>query len=555
MKNKLTEAIQEILVQLFPDNSLENIDIEFQVPKGKDNGDLSTNIAMKLAGQLKKNPREIAVNLQEGIETKELVDKIEVAGPGFLNFFLKKEDVFSQLDTMIKEDVAYGQNAKQDEAINVEYVSVNPTGDLHIGHARGAVYGDVMANLLEKAGYDVTREYYINDAGNQIDKLGTSTDVRYRQLLGEDIPMPEDGYHAEDIKRIAQQYVDEYQDKIAAMSSDDRKSFFKDETLKRELEQIATDLDSVGIEHDVWFSERTLYADNKIVGILDELKERGMTYEDEGAIWLKSTMYGDDKDRVLVKTDGSYTYLTPDIAYHNDKLNRLENSNKKLIDVLGGDHHGYVARMKAALQTLGYPEDILTVCLIQMVRFIKDGEEVKMSKRTGNAISMRELVEEVGEDAMRYFFSARSCDTPLDFDMDLAVETSSNNPVYYLHYAHARICSTIARAEKELFVKIDELSYNNDYSLLVLEEEHELAIKLNQFTDIVLNAAQRLEPFKITNYLQELTAAYHKAYRVSRVLGAESKELSMQRLKLMLATRAVLRSGFAIIGISAPESM
>ena len=334
-----------------------------------------------------------------------------------------------------------------------------------------------------------------------------------------------------------------------------RLQFISDYALKAELVKIQEDLAEIAIHHDVWFSERTLYASGAIDKVLNRLKERAMVYESEGALWLKSTLYGDDKDRVLIKTDGSYTYLTPDIAYHVDKIERLNSENRGLIDILGGDHHGYVARMKAALQTLGYPEDILRVSLIQMVSFMQDGKEVKMSKRTGNLITMRELVEEVGADAVRYYFSMRNCDTPLDFDMDLAKEESNNNPVYYAQYAHARICSILRNLEESLNIDISTFEYTNDYGLLTEEKERELANKLNQYTDVLELAANRLEPFKITNYIQELAATFHGFYNAVRVIDSENFERTIQRTKLLLATRAVLQSAFAIIGISAPEVM
>lgn len=554
MKDNLTKVILASLETAFPNHEFSDMKIQFQVPKDKQNGDLSTNVAMQLTKKVEKPPYEIANIIKEAVDESDLTSKVEVAGAGFINFYLKKADIFGKLDEMIQLGSGYGQLPTNNKSINLEYVSVNPTGDLHIGHARGAVYGDVIANLLKKTGYTLTKEYYINDAGSQIAKLGMSVDVRYRQLLGEEIPMIEDGYHAQDIIDIAQMLIDEKRTEIANFTDEKaRLAFIADFALAKELEQIKNDLERIKIHHDVWFSERTLYQHDEINKILTELKSRSMVYQQDGALWLKSTLYGDDKDRVLIKSDGTYTYLTPDIAYHVNKITRLSGNETGLIDILGGDHHGYVARMKAALQTLGYPADMLRVRLIQMVRFMQDGKEVKMSKRTGNLITMRELIDEVGVDAVRYYFSMRNCDTPLDFDMNLAKEESNNNPVYYAQYAHARICSILRNLDEQIDISTIEL--NNKYDLLTEAKEHELANKLNQYQDILLLAANRLEPFKITNYIQELAATFHGFYNAVRVIDAEHAEVTLQRTKLLLATKAVLQSAFAIIGITAPETM
>jgi arginyl-tRNA synthetase len=557
MKEKLSAIILQSLQQAFPELAT-SVTVHFQVPKDKSNGDLSTNIAMQLAKQVHKTPREVADVIVRAINAAGVVASVEVAGAGFINLFLLKEDVFSKLDAMVAQQENYGQRAHNGGKLNLEFVSVNPTGDLHIGHARGAVYGDVIANLLRKTGYDVTKEYYINDAGSQITKLGLSVQARYRQLQGEDVQMPEDGYHAHDIIDIAQVLVDAHTAEITQLTNEDeRLAFFSDFALAYELKKIKQDLSLLNITHDVWFSERTLYQDGSIDEVLERLKEREMVYEEDGALWLKSTLYGDDKDRVLIKSDGSYTYLTPDISYHVNKLDRLASSETaqagELIDILGGDHHGYVARMKAALQALGYREDILRAKLIQMVRFMKDGQEVKMSKRSGNLITLRELVAEVGPNAVRYYFTMRSCDTPLDFDMTLAQEESSNNPVYYAQYAYARIASILRKAEAE----IDEQAFESasNYELLVDEKERALANKLNQYEDMLLGAANRLEPFKVTNYIQELAATFHAFYNAVHVIDTANIPLSVQRIRLLLATKGVLRSAFAIVGIDALETM
>lgn len=554
MKDRIAQEIQNFLLQKFPVLVGTPIHIQFQTPKNKENGDLSSNIAMQVAKKVNQSPLELANDMKSALEKIEAIEKIEVAQPGFLNFYLVKKEIFKKLNEMIIADKAYGQHKPNDHSVNIEFVSANPTGDLHIGHARGAAYGDVLSRLLKKAGYDVTKEFYINDAGMQIEKLGHSVHARYLQLQGIDVPMPEDGYHAEDILSIAQQLLDHHKTEIDILSEDELIPYFSNFALKFELDKIKKDLSFFDVHFDIWSSEKHLHQEGRIENVLKTLQERGMTYHAENAVWLKSTLYGDDKDRVLIKKDGSYTYVTPDIAYHQDKIIRTEMQGKKasLIDILGGDHHGYIQRMKAALQALGHSEDILDVKIIQMVRFIQDGKEVKMSKRTGNAIKLREFLAEIGKDAARYFFAMRNSDTPLDFDMTLALEQSNNNPVYYAQYAHARINSILKKFPVEDSNYIPE---NLVYDLLNQEAEREIANKLNQYEELILLAAKRREPFKITNYIQSLATDFHSYYNAYKIIDEQNIDLSWQRRGLIMAVRAVLRSAFDIIGIDAPEQM
>ena len=379
--------------------------------------------------------------------SKASIEKIEIAGPGFINFYMNNSYLTDLIPTVLSAGDKYGQSdAGKGQKIQVEFVSANPTGDLHLGHARGAAVGDSLCNILESAGYEVSREYYINDAGNQINNLALSVEARYYQALGQDKEMPADGYHGKDIVEVGKQLANEYGEKLLEKSDEERFEFFRQYGLEYEMAKLKTDLENFRVPFDVWYSETSLYKNNKIDEMLKTLRERGHVYELDGATWFRSTAFGDDKDRVLIKNDGSYTYLTPDIAYHNDKFER---GFEKLINVWGADHHGYIPRMKAAMEALGYNPENLEVEIIQLVHLFKDGEKMKMSKRTGKAVTMRDLIEEVGLDATRYFFAMRSADTHLDFDLDLAVSQSNENPVYYAQYAHARICSILRQAEEQ----------------------------------------------------------------------------------------------------------
>ncbi|MGG0178108.1 arginine--tRNA ligase [Gottfriedia acidiceleris] len=546
LKNEIEAAV--LKAGLATEEQLPQVVLE--TPKDKAHGDFSTNMAMQLARVAKKAPRMIAEELINSFDqSKASIKKVEIAGPGFINFYMDNSYLTDLIPTIIKSGNEYGQtNFGNGEKILVEFVSANPTGDLHLGHARGAAFGDSLCNILDKAGYEVTREYYINDAGNQINNLTFSVEARYMQALGMDKEMPADGYHGSDIIEIGKTLAAEFGDRYVNEPEEARYKFFREYGLKLEMEKLQRDLRNFRVEFDVWYSETSLYQNGKVLEALDDLKQRGETYEEEGATWFRSTTYGDDKNRVLIKSDGSYTYLTPDIAYHRDKLSR---GADKLIDILGADHHGYIPRMKAAIQALGYNADTLEVEIIQMVQLYQDGEKVKMSKRTGKAVTLRDLMEEVGTDATRYFFAMRGCDSHLDFDMDLAVSTSNENPVYYSQYAHARVCSILRQGEEMGIVYNGEA----DYSLVSSEKEYELLKKLGEFPAAVSLAASKRTPHHITNYVFELAGTFHSFYNAEKVLDAENVEKSKARLALMKAVQVTLQNALALVGVSAPEKM
>ncbi|WLR41746.1 arginine--tRNA ligase [Bacillus carboniphilus] len=524
-------------------------DVMLELPKEKAHGDYSTNMAMQLARIAKKPPRKIAEDIVAHLDTSTAsIEKVEIAGPGFINFYLDNRYLTDLVSTIIQSGSDYGSvNVGQGHKIQNEFVSANPTGDLHLGHARGASLGDALCNILEKAGYDVSREYYINDAGNQINNLMYSVEARYMQALGQDFPMPEDGYHGKDIIEIGQCLADEYGDKFVE-AKEDRLSFFREYGLQYELEKLKIDLEEFRVHFDVWYPETSLYKSGKIDEALTILRENGHLYEEEGATWFRSTTFGDDKDRVLIKKDGTYTYLTPDIAYHKDKLDRGFDT---LINVWGADHHGYIPRMKAAIQALGYDKETLEVEIIQLVHLYRNGEKVKMSKRTGKAVTMRELVDEVGLDAVRYFFAMRSGDTHLDFDLDLAVSKSNDNPVYYAQYAHARICSMLRQGVEQGWSFED----NSSLEELISEKEIELLKLLGGFPSAIAEAAEKRIPHRITNYIYELSSALHSFYNAEKVIDIDNQEKSKARLALMKATQITLKNALKLIGVSAPEKM
>jgi len=550
VKNRLKEEIEAAVIKASLATTEELPQVVLETPKDKAHGDFSTNMAMQLARVAKKAPRMIAEELIAAFDqSKASIQKVEIAGPGFINFYMDNSYLTDLIPAIINAGVDYGQtNVGQGEKILVEFVSANPTGDLHLGHARGAAFGDSLCNILAKGGYEVTREYYINDAGNQINNLALSVEARYMQALGMEKEMPADGYHGADIIEIGKTLAKEFGDKFVNEAEEVRYKFFREYGLKLEMEKLQRDLKNFRVDFDVWYSETSLYENGKVVEALEDLNKRGETYEEEGATWFRSTTYGDDKDRVLIKSDGSYTYLTPDIAYHRDKLSR---GADKLIDILGADHHGYIPRMKAAIQALGYNADTLEVEIIQMVQLYQDGEKVKMSKRTGKAVTLRDLMEEVGIDATRYFFAMRGCDSHLDFDMDLAVSKSNENPVYYSQYAHARVCSILRQGE-EMGIVYDG---NADFTNVSSEKEFELLKKLGEFPGAVSLAAQKRTPHHITNYVFDLAGTFHSFYNAEKVLDPENVEKSKARLGLMRAVQITLQSALALVGVSAPEKM
>ena len=504
-------------------------------------GDYATNAALKFSSRVKSNPRDFANKLISSID-KEGIEKIEIAGPGFINFFLKKDAINSIIEKVVSLDENYGRGESKNFKVNVEFVSANPTGDLHLGHARIAAVGDSICRIYDFAGYDVTREYYVNNAGNQIYTLGVSLDVRYRQLNGEKIELPEDSYHAQDIIDIATEFNNKYGDKYLA-KSEENFAFITNFGMEAELNKIWKDLEAYRVKFDIVTLETDVRKNDNVKKVLEE-KYSKYSYLQDGAIFLKTSDFLDDKDRCVVKSDGSYTYMMPDIAYHLIKLSR---GYDLLVDVLGADHHGYINRMKSALMMQGYSKDVLEVELIQIVRLIKDGEEVRMSKRTGAGISLRELCEEVGVDAARYFFVSRAGSAHLDFNLNLALEHSSSNPVYYAQYAHARLSKVLEQAS--------DITLDLKGTLLKEKQENDLLKSINDFPKIVQNAASKRAPHIIATYIQELASLIHSFYTECRVINREDLALTSSRLALAKAAKITMRNALNLIGVSAPTSM
>ncbi|MEJ7541618.1 arginine--tRNA ligase [Staphylococcus intermedius] len=541
--------IQEIEKSIQQANIVESIpEIKIEIPKDTKNGDYATNIAMVLTKLAKRNPREIAQLIVDHLDTEAAhVKKIDIAGPGFINFYLDSSYLNDVIDQALAQDTQFGRVAEpKNEKILVEYVSANPTGDLHIGHARNAAVGDTLCNILDAAGYDVTREYYINDAGNQITNLAKSIEARYLQHLGQEADMPADGYHGQDIQNIGADLA-EKQPNLMDLSDDERLKTFRQLGVDYEMTKLKQDLADFNIHFDNWFSETSLYEKGEIQAVLDRMKENGYTYEKDGATWLRTTDFKDDKDRVLIKQDGTYTYFLPDIAYHYDKFQR---GNDKLINLFGADHHGYINRLKASLETFGVDSDRLEIQIMQMVRLMQDGEEVKMSKRTGNAITLREIMDEVGIDAARYFLTMRSADTHFDFDMALAKEQSQDNPVYYAQYAHARICSILRQAEAQGY----QVKKGADYQTITNDKAIELLKKVAEFEPMIEGAAEARAPHRVTNYIQDLAAHFHKFYNAEKVL-TDNQAKTQAHLALIDAVRITLRNALQLVGVSAPEQM
>ncbi|HGH5543348.1 TPA: arginine--tRNA ligase [Staphylococcus pseudintermedius] len=541
--------IQEIEKSIQQANIVESIpEIKIEIPKDTKNGDYATNIAMVLTKLAKRNPREIAQLIVDHLDTEAAhVKKIDIAGPGFINFYLDSSYLNAVIDQALELDTQFGRVAEsKNKKILVEYVSANPTGDLHIGHARNAAVGDTLCNILDAAGYDVTREYYINDAGNQITNLAKSIEARYLQHLGQKAEMPADGYHGQDIKNIGADLA-EKQPNLMDLSDDERLKTFRQLGVDYEMAKLKQDLADFNIHFDNWFSETSLYEKGEIKAVLERMKENGYTYEQDGATWLRTTDFKDDKDRVLIKKDGTYTYFLPDIAYHYDKFQR---GNDNLINLFGADHHGYINRLKASLETFGVDSDRLEIQIMQMVRLMQDGEEVKMSKRTGNAITLREIMDEVGIDAARYFLTMRSADTHFDFDMALAKEQSQDNPVYYAQYAHARICSILRQAEAQGY----QVKKGADYQTITNDKAIELLKKVAEFEPMIEGAAEARAPHRVTNYIQDLAAHFHKFYNAEKVL-TEDQAKTKAHLALIDAVRITLRNALQLVGVTAPEQM
>ena len=543
IKQAIAEAVQKAGL------TEEPVQVQLESPRDKANGDYATNVAMQLTRLAKKPPRAIAEAIVENLDTQSAnIEKVEIAGPGFINIVIQKDYLNNVIKTVLEQGEEYGRsNAGNSQRIQVEFVSANPTGDLHLGHARGSSVGDSMCNILDLAGYDVSREYYINDAGNQINNLALSIEGRYFEALGKGESMPEDGYRGQDIIDIAAALVEEHGDKFLHMTEQERYKAFREHGLKVELAKLQKDLADFRVHFDVWYSETSLYENGKIDAALKKLRDNGHIYEEDGATWFRSTTFGDDKDRVLIKNDGTYTYLTPDVAYHEDKIQR---GFDKLINIWGADHHGYIPRMKAAIEALGYDRDTLEVSIIQMVQLYKDGEKMKMSKRTGKAVTMRELVDLVGLDAVRYFFAMRSGDSHMDFDLDLAVSQSNENPVYYSQYAHARICSILRQAAEQNFTASTE-----HLELLTDEKEIEVLKKIGDFPQVIADAAKLRAPHRVTTYIHELASNFHSFYNANKVLDASNEDMTRARLALIEGVKTTLANALKTVGVQAPEKM
>ncbi|GBE05703.1 arginine--tRNA ligase [bacterium BMS3Abin10] len=555
MKQVTSEIVHKALEKLKPVWGLDIImpDIEIEIPRNESLGDITTTVAMSLTRTLKKPPGKIAEELlQEINQLGGPFEKVEIAGPGFINFRFKKQYLYERVKTLLTEGhSSLSSNPGQGRKIQIEFVSANPTGPLHIGHGRGAAMGSALSNLLRAAGFDVEREYYINDAGLQVKLLGQSVYARYQQLLGNEVPFPEDGYKGAYIGSISKELIEKSGDKYLKLSFEECGDFFTDNAYKMLLADISKDLKDFGVEFDRWQSEKALYEKNRVEESLNELREKGFIYEKDGAKWFRSSDFGDEKDRVVVKKDGEYTYFAPDIAYHKDKLDRGFDT---IIDIWGADHHGYVPRIRSVLEAFGLAKEKFRVMLIQMVSLLRHGEPVQMSKRAGKFITLREVIDEVGSDTAKFIFLTRKADSHLDFDLEVAKEESSENPVFYVQYAFARISSIFRRAEErgvrspKTGVKIEDLT--------VLKEDEEMSLikKLLQYPLVIEGAAHAFEPHRVTYYLQDLAKLFHSYYNKHRVLS-DDNALTRGRLCLCRAVQIVLKEGLKLLGVSAPKKM
>jgi arginyl-tRNA synthetase len=561
MKEEIQRLVAHSLEALRKESDIVDFDIEIEVdtPKKREFGDFSTNIALILAKKLGKKPREVAELIIQNLpgESKNTFKRVEIAGAGFINFFIQEEAVINKLPEIEKLGDSFGWSTFGNRVkVIVEFVSANPTGYLHMGHARNAAVGDAISNILSASGFHVTREFYINDAGRQMELLGLSVYRKYQELFGINEEMPEDGYHGDYIREIASQIKDETGKGLVAVGNNEQESidYCREYAENRLMQEIKRDLNALGVKFDNWYSEREkLYApmselggENKLSVIKNKLNELGALEERDGALWFKASNFGDSQDWVLVKRDGSPTYLLSDIAYHYDKIQR---GFKRLINVWGADHYSHVARLKAALRALGADDSSLQVVLIQFVRLVKEGKEISMSKRAGSYITMREVIEEVGCDVMRFFLLMRSSEAHLDFDLDLAKKESSENPVYYIQYAHARVGSVFEKARER------GLAPSEDFlNLLSLPEEIEIMKKLLAFPEVVTDSAISLSPHKIAFYLQEIASDFHIYYNKNRVIGDDPK-LSSARLYFIGCIKTVIKNGLRLLGVSAPERM
>ena len=549
-KEKIAAAVTSAVTSAMNDGALKFSDalpeVALEVPPKKEFGDFATNFAMQTAKIFRTSPRKIAEEIRSRINC-ELFERIEIAGAGFMNFYLRSDVIYRELKEIYDAGKEFGcLPNKGNVTIQIEYVSANPTGLLHVGHGRGAAAGSAIVNIMRAAGYNVKSEYYINDAGNQMDKLAVSVNARYLELLGENVEFPEDGYRGPDIVDTTRRIIARHGSKFITLPNDERVKILGELAYADKMLELKDDLEKFGVEFDIWFSERTLHPD-KINAAIEILKANGGIYEKDGALWLASSKFGDDKDRVVVRENGEPTYLAADIAYHKNKFDR---GFGELINLWGADHHGYVARVKAAMKMLGYDADKLKIIFLQMVSLFRGGEAVKMSKRAGTAIPLRELMAEVGTDAARYFFLMRSTDSQLDFDLDLAKSQSADNPVYYVQYAHARICS-IFRQASEAGLTLDD---DPKFALMNSTAEIDLINKIFEYPDEIEKAAIEYAPQRIARYVYDLASTFSAFYRDCRILGVE-KDLAQARLALLAVTRHTIEHALNLLGVSAPERM
>lgn len=548
-EQKIFQAVKEAVHQVYGLEPEDNL-LTVEVPRDTRLGDYATGAAMKLAKTLHKSPMDIAQPLADKLqELLPEAESVTVAKPGFINFKLRSGALTALINQVLDAGDDFGKNdSGKDVHILVEWVSANPTGDLHCGHARGAAWGDAICRLLEKSGYDVLREFYVNDAGNQIVMLGESLISRYFEHFGKEYPLPDNGYHADDVRQIARDIAEQDGDKWLTADPKERLEYFMLEGKTRELKKIEKDLELYRVRMQSWIHETFFYENNmeRINACLKRMDEMGLIYEKDGALWLKTTDYGDEKDRVLRKSDGTLSYLTPDIANH---VYKVERGYTTLVNLWGADHHSYVTRMQAALSALGYPKGTLSVDLIQMVRMVEDGAEVKMSKRTGNAITLRELCEDVGVDAARWFFVSKDISSQMDFDMKQAAAKDNDNPVYYAQYAYSRMCSILKNEEIPDFHREDSYDKLND------EKELLLLKMMGEFPGLVAKAAKMRKPNIVADYILSLVKLYHSYYNSTRVNNPEDPELTNQRVGLVKALQVTLRNALDLLGVSAPESM
>lgn len=555
VENKLNEAIALAVEKATQSGDLPEAEMPkfiIEKPADKKNGDFSSNIAMAGARAYHQAPRMIAEAIVKNFSLDGgYIDRCEIAGPGFINFYLSDKYYSDVLKDIVASGDSYGRsNYGEGKRILVEFVSANPTGPMHIGNARGGAIGDCLASVLDAAGYDVQREFYINDAGNQIEKFATSLEVRYLQECGKDVELPEDAYHGEDITVHARNFYSEVGDKYAECDSQERRDALVAYALPKNIAGLEADLGKYRIKYDKWFRESTLHNDGSVQKIIEALKEKGVTYEQDGALWFKASEFGNDKDIVLIRANGIPTYIVPDIAYHYNKL--VTRGYDKAIDVLGADHHGYIPRMKAALTALGLDADRLDIVIMQMVRLVRNGETIKLSKRSGKAITLNTLLEEVPIDAARFFFNLREPNSHFDFDLELAAKQSSENPVYYVQYAHARICSIIKKAADE-GIGVTTLS-EEALNRLNSSEERDLISHLASLTDEIIGAAKSYDPARITHYVIELATLFHKFYNAHRVVS-DDKELTEARLFLCTAVKNTIKNILVMLKVDVPESM